>query len=445
MAQLLCLKQVRIIDTATGLVRELLDVVISDGEIQDVCESASPLSEGVMEIDCHGQYAIPGFFDCHTHLAALTNQPPEVEREIFDECQLRGSFEEGCLARPVLQDFVRRGITQVRDLGGPVHGLQGMKPDRVTATVFGPDILYAGPMLEMPPLTGAEMNERWPGWTVAIDSAGSAEEVVASLVESGVSCLKVFGRFEDEVLESFVSRAAEAGLPVACDPGRTFFHDIDIRKGIRLGVRCFEHAKSLWYSVLKDDLKDEHDRLRTAGPEERGRFAQRLMELGSESISISALDELADAMLVSRTLLCPTLHVCKFFSEKPEVFNDQEPEKFRPAFATLFEVGRVIVGRLAECGVPMLVGQDGYIPRFTHEEMNLLSENGLSPAEILRGATIYPAEWLGLTEMYGSIETGKKANLVILDANPIEDIRNTQNVGMVILDGQIVYQSERFH
>jgi len=444
MAQFIHLQKVRIIDTATGLVRKPLDVLISDDEIQDICESEPSLPEGVIEVDCSGQYAIPGFFDCHTHLAALANQPPEVEREIFDECQLRGSFEQGCLARPVLQDFVRRGVTQVRDLGGPVDVLQGMKRDVSSGSVSGPVIFYAGPMLEMPPLTAAEMNERWPGWTVAIDSVGSAEEVVASLAESGVSCLKVFGRFEEEVLYSLVSCAGRAGLPVTCDPGPTFFHDIDIRKGIRLGIRCFEHAKSLWCSVLKDDLKDEHDRLRAAGPAERGQFAQQLMAIGSESISISALDELADAMLASRTLLCPTLHICKFFSEKPEVFNDQEPEKFRPAFATLFEVGRVIVGRLAEWGVPMLIGQDGYIPRFTHAEMNLLSENGLSPAEILRGATVCPAKWFGLTGMYGSIAPGKKANLVILDANPIEDIRNTQDVGLVILDGQVVYQSERF-
>ena len=128
-----------------------------------------------------------------------------------------------------------------------------------------------------------------------------------------------------------------------------------------------------------------------------------------------------------------------------EVFNDQEPEKFRPIFATMFEVGRVIVNHLAKRGIRMLVGQDGYIPRFTHQEMLLLSENGLRPLEILKGATVYPAQWFGLTEKYGSIETGKKANLVILDANPIEDIRNAQNIRMVILDGQIVYQSERFH
>jgi hypothetical protein len=288
------------------------------------------------------------------------------------------------------------------------------------------------------------MNDRWPGWAVAIESEGDAETIVTSLKNEGVSCVKAFGKFEKAVLNSLVSHSHQVDLPVTCDPGPTFFHDIDINSGLDLGIRCFEHAKSLWYSVLRDDLKNEHDRLQAAGPEERGKFTQKLMNAGPETISISRLDELADDMAAVHALLCPTLNVFKFYSEKPEVFNDQEPEKFRPIFATLLEVGCVIVSHFAKRGIRMLVGQDGYIPRFTHQEMAILAENGLSSEEILKGATLYPAQWSGLTEKYGSIETGKKANLVILDADPIEDIRNTQNIRMVILDGQIVYQSERF-
>ncbi len=445
MVRMFRLKNLNIVDTISGLVKVPLNVIISGNNIKDICETSEPFADDILEVDCTGKYAIPGLFDSHTHLATLTNQPAEVEREIFNECQLMETFEGGKLDRLVLPDFVRRGITQIRDLGGPVETLRRMKRDIVDKVMKGPDILYAGPMLEMPPLTGAQMNERWPGWTVAVESEDHAETIVTSLKEDRVSCLKAFGRFKSAVLESLVSHAREMDLPVTCDPGPTFFHDIDVSKGLYLGIRCFEHAKSIWYSVLKDDLKCEHDQLKSAKREERGEYTQKLMSAGPESISIPKLDELAGEMAADNTLLCPTLHIFKFYSEKPEVFNDQEPEKFRPIFATMFEVGRVIVNHLAKRGIRMLVGQDGYIPRFTHQEMLLLSENGLRPLEILKGATVYPAQWFGLTEKYGSIETGKKANLVILDANPIEDIRNAQNIRMVILDGQIVYQSERFH
>jgi len=445
MVRMFRLKNVKIVDTISGLVGAPLNVIIAGNNVKDICETCEPLADDVLEVECTGKYAIPGLFDCHTHLATLTYQPPDVEREIFDECQLDGSFEEGNLTQSVLPDFIQRGITQVRDLGGPIETLQRMKRDIEDEVMKGPDILFAGPMLEMPPLTGAQMNERWPGWMVAIDSVESAEEAVESLAENGVFCFKAFGRFENEVLESFVSHAANTDLPVTLDPGPTFFHDIDIYKGLDLGIQCFEHAKSLWRSVLKDDFKEKHDRLKSKRPEDQAAFAQQLMSVGSESISISKLNMLAEEMSSAHAILCPTLHISKLYSEKPEIFNDQEPEKFRPLFATLFEVGCVIVSHLAKRGIRMLVGQDGYIPRFTHQEMILLSENGLSSTEILKGATIYPAEWLGLTAMYGSIETGKKANLVILDDNPIADIRNTQKIRMVILDGRIAYQSSRFY
>lgn len=434
------LKKVNIVDILSASISEPLDLIISGNEIKDISEIGASSTNDILEIDCTGRFVIPGLFDCHTHLAALTNQPPEVQREIFQECQTGNILEEDGLERQVLPDFIRRGITQVRDLGGPVKALQRMKRDISRGLINGPDIFYAGPMLEMPPLTGASMNERWPGWTVAVKSQNCTEEIVSSLADRDVSCLKVFGRFEEDILGSFISHAENRGLPVTCDPGPTFFHDIDIRKGLERGIRCFEHAKSLWYPALEDELKVEHDKLKNAAPERRKSFISHLMSLGAESISLPKLNELADVMAENRAWLCPTLNICKFYSEKPEVFTDQDPEKYGPIFKTLFDVGCVIVGQLAKRGVRMMVGQDGYIPRFTHREMVLLSENGLSAAETLKGATICPAEWLGIEDKYGSIAIGKKANLVLLDKNPIIDVRNTQAIDTVIFDGHVVYE-----
>ncbi len=292
-------------------------------------------------------------------------------------------------------------------------------------------------MLEMPPLRGAQMNERWPGWTMAVTSSADAEEVVRSLHRADVKMLKVFGRFETEVLDSLVSCAGQFNLPVTCDPGPTFFHDISVDIGIDSGIRCFEHAKSVWYTVLKDRLRNEHDELRGASPEVKNDFVQRLFDMGPESISISKLGKLAEVMNETGTLLCPTLHIFKFYSEKPQVFSDTEPEKFGPIFTKLFEIGCLIVSELAKYEVRILVGQDGYIPRFTHGEMVLLSQNGLSAIEILKGATRYPAEWLGIADKYGSIAAGKKANLVVLERNPVEDIRNAQSVYVVVRDGVV--------
>lgn len=440
MTQTIRLKNIRIVDTKSGEISEPLDLTIADKRIVDIGVNGDTDIGDIRELECDGKYAIPGLFDCHTHLATLTNQSAEVQRAIFDECRLSEPFQEGCLKELILPDFVRSGVTQVRDLGGPVETLRNMKQDVDDGRITGPDIFYAGPMLEMPPLTISGMNERWPGWTVAIESKDHSKEIMTMLFDKGIACLKVFGRFSDNVLKSFVSHAESMNLPVTCDPGRTFFHNIDIPKGIDLGIRCFEHAKSLWYPALKDNLKDEHDRLRNAGPKEQTIFIQRLMNDGPESISFSKLGELADIMNAADALLCPTLHICKFYSEKPEVFSDSDPEKFGPIFATLFDVGSVIVNHFAKHGVRMLVGQDGYIARFTHEEMILMAQCGLNAVDIIKGATIYPAEWNGIADKYGSIEIGKKANLVILDKDPVKDIRNIRSIHSSIFNGQIVFR-----
>ncbi|MCX6142519.1 MAG: hypothetical protein NTZ35_04795, partial [Ignavibacteriales bacterium] len=168
-------------------------------------------------------------------------------------------FHKDKLDELVLSDFVRRGVMQVRDLGGPIDILTGLREKTLQNSSAGPDIFFAGPMLEMPPLRGAPMNERWPGWTVAVTSSADAENMVESLKRAGVNMLKVFGRFGPQTLNSLISCAGQFDLPITCDPGTTFFHDISVDIGIDSGIRCFEHAKSVWYSVLKESLRNEHD------------------------------------------------------------------------------------------------------------------------------------------------------------------------------------------
>jgi hypothetical protein len=105
--------------------------------------------------------------------------------------------------------------------------------------------------------------------------------------------------------------------------------------------------------------------------------------------------------------------------------------------------------RLAnEAGVPILVGTDlgaslVYPGSSVHEEMRLLVEQGgMTPLEVLRGATLYPARTLGLASSAGSIAVGKEADLVLLDANPLDDIRNTQRIRAVVLDGRYLDRGE---
>jgi len=92
-------------------------------------------------------------------------------------------------------------------------------------------------------------------------------------------------------------------------------------------------------------------------------------------------------------------------------------------------------------GVKIMVGVDNCLP-MTLDEMGYLKELGLSEIEILRGATIYPAKWLNVDNQYGSISASKKANILIMDENPITDIANISKTYLVLKDGLVVYQED---
>jgi len=100
-----------------------------------------------------------------------------------------------------------------------------------------------------------------------------------------------------------------------------------------------------------------------------------------------------------------------------------------------------------DAGVTILAGTDspmpGVYPGFSlHEELSLLVESGLTPVEALRAATLAPAEFLGIAGTSGSVAVGKRADLVLLDADPTKDIRNTRRINAVFLDGRLLRRAD---
>jgi imidazolonepropionase-like amidohydrolase len=102
-----------------------------------------------------------------------------------------------------------------------------------------------------------------------------------------------------------------------------------------------------------------------------------------------------------------------------------------------------IVGKMNAAGVPIMAGTDTTAPfvfpgSSLHEELALLVQAGLTPMQALQAATKLPAQFLGKLQTQGTVEVGKFADLVLLDANPLEDIHNTQNIRAVILRGELL-------
>lgn len=419
---LLLIRDVRYLDPDSGRMNGPTDILISGSRIAEIGALEAP--RGATVIDGAGRFAIPGLFDCHTHLAHLT-------------------VTSGDSLQRALEGFVARGILQVRDVGGPLDVMKRLKERIESGELAGPDIYYSGPMLEHTPLTWQNVNEQEPGFTVPVDTNEQVDSLLAAISSGGAHCVKAFGKSDRAVFAHLVERATALGLPVVHDPGPPLFHQVPMDVSIELGVRSVEHAKAPWPIVLRPDLQAEHDSLlaRNAGKMERTPFVTKVSALAVDGISDEKLDTLADRMVTRRVYLCPTLLVFGVLGAD----STSVPAPMRPIIVAMDKISRHVTGRMAARGVPIMVGQDGIDPEATLAEMRLLRECGVPPAEILRGATIHPARFLGMEDRVGSIKPGGVANVVILDKNPIENIDNVGTVSLVIHHGKVVPSARSSH
>lgn len=433
MKERILLKNSNLFDVENNRLRDNSDIFIEDGIVKEVGR-VEYVEGDIRSIDCSGKYVLPGLFECHAHLAHLTSKDPKAKKQIMENLETSDGDE---LDKQVLKEFVIKGITQVRDVGGPVKNLKNLK-DRISkGELLGPDIYYAGPMLEKSPLKWEEVNKMLPGFTAAVDSREDAKSVIEEIYDQGVSLIKTFNKFDFDVFKYLLYLAAKYNLPVAHDPGTALFQLIPMDKAIDLGIRCIEHAKSPWPVVLKDDLKKEHDSLLNAVPEDTVVFREQVFSLGVDSVSTSKLQQLIDKMLENEVFICTTLHALKHFKKLQSVKSDRDMMK---KLTAVDEMQSFFAREMIKRNIKILVGQDGLIPEFTFDEMLYLNELGLSESEIIRGATIYPAKWLGISDKIGSISPKKKANILILDQNPLEDIQNIKSTITVLLNGEIVFQ-----
>jgi imidazolonepropionase-like amidohydrolase len=424
------LRNVMIFDPATSVMQGPHDILIEGSRISVVGKVRGSGQRG-LQIECRGKYAVAGLFDCHTHLAHLAT--------VSDDS-----------LRVALRAFPESGITQVRDVGGPIDVVGRMSRRVAGGEIAGPEIFYAGPMLEASPLTYEGINKDLPGFTVAVDTPQQADSILSDLAGRGASIVKTFNKFDRDVYRHLIKVAAKYSLKVVHDPGEPLFNAIPMDLAIDLGVTSIEHAKAPWPVVLRDDLRHEHDSLLVSGGSDQARmaFMMKIAEMDTASVSKARLHQLGEKMMERGVYLCPTLQALTSVEEvaieqvrkqmQMEEVPDMVRDFIRKQIRAMEAVSRMCVRGLAGQGVKMLIGQDGFEARDLFAEMSLLSECGVSEAEILKGATIYPARWLGVDDRLGSIAPGKEASLLVVAGNPLEDIASLASPSVIIQKGRIL-------
>lgn len=420
-----------VVDTRTGRLLPNQTVVIKDGLIVSV--SAARAQAGTV-IDAKGKYLIPGLWDMHVH-SALT--------PVWDE-------------NVIYPLFVANGIMGVRDMGGDPDLLEQRRGRINRGELLGPHMIMAGPFL-----AGGKSNKE----TIAISTPEEARAAVDTLKQRGVDFIKILSNISREVYYAVAEESAKQKIefvghvPIA----------VSVAEVSAAGQHSIEHLTGF---MLACSSQESGIRRQLVEARARRDFA------AYTPLSQRALDTYDPAKAVSLFALLIKNHTWQVPTQvwtqtdaaidDPKLLSDPRlkyvptavragwdpTQRMKDTSAEEMKVNKASAARDLEllksahaAGVPVMAGSDGpdpfIFPGFSlHDELEWLVREGFTPADAIQAATLRPAEFMGKVDQYGVVESGHAADLVLLDANPLEDIRNTRKISGVALGGKYYSRSE---
>ncbi len=408
-----CILGATIIDVERGERLPGYNVVIRGDWIESVTEQALEARECDTLVDGTDKFAIPGLWDMHVHGTGRPHLWPI---------------------------YIANGVTGIRDLFGPED--IGALRHQLAAAPVKPRVNISGPIVDGRPGI-------WPGSDL-VNSAEEARRVVREHADAGADFIKVYQLLSREAYFAIVEEAGKVGLPVSGHVPSA----VTAAEASEAGQVTIEHLGDLAVSCAGDE-----DALRANTP--RSFVESREQELEAfRSFDVTKCRQLAQHLLTHGTWLTPTLAVSDAESREKHgsardlellsYFDDDTqswlrpdrtyPAEVRAMLRESLQVHMKLVQFFHQQGVPILAGTDVMkpytFPGFAlHDELSLLVDAGLTPLDALRTATINAARFLGREEELGSIEPGKLADLVLLDADPLVDIRNTAKIFGVVSNG----------
>ena len=430
----IALTHVTIVDVDSGGVRGDHTVLVEDGRITWTGPAAgASIPADARMVDGTGRYVIPGLWDMHVHTS-----------------------REG-RARHFWPLFLAHGVTGVREMGSYLDTLLYWRAEARRPGAVAPRIVFSSPMLDGDP----------PNWRhgYAVPDSAAAVVAVDSMRALGFDFLKVYNRLSREAYFSIARQARLRGIPFAGHVPAA----ITLAEASNAGQRSIEHTSDAHFLECVPDGPAAFAaflRARASGVEDSIQTAlTRLRGVSAEGAIAVACMGLHNRMSRNGTWLTPTLVQHRGVFAPNELADDPRmrfvpaalAERWRQERRSMNDDQRLIesqrprvVAMAFAAGVGLLAGTDASDEPFVfagsglHDELRLLVENaGLTPEQALRTATINPAYYLGAADSMGSVRAGRVADLVVLDANPLEDIRNTMRIYAVVANGRLIDAAER--
>lgn len=391
---------ITIIDVENAQLIPNQTICINQNRIERISKTTAGEKKNASQIiNGKGKFIVPGFWDMHAHVCWKDN----LDEKLF----------------PI---FLSYGITGLRDMGGSLNTLNTFKQKAKNNPWSSPTLIGSGPILD-------GENPIHPSFSVSI-TMENYKQVLDSLVDHNVDFFKVYSLLPNDVLERIADYANQKQIRFSGHISEFVTPEM----ASELGQNSFEHLNGL------DDI-------------------------GRDSIRLQNFAELTKK---NKNWFCPTLII---YQRKYELANNNyfhqpiydrldedlklewQQEKVKNKVREQIDIKdlkndldrqKKLVKTLYEKQVPFLLGTDFagmpfIYPGYSfHEEMKMLQDIGIPRFEILKMATLNPAIYLGITESYGTIEEGKVADLLILNANPVSDIINTLSIDVVVKSGRVV-------
>lgn len=415
------IQNINVVDLEQQIILPSQDITITGKRITSISDHNSSRENTGLIIDGSGKYLIPGLWDMHSH--------PLSERDLLL--------------------MILNGVTGTRIMDGDTNTLR-WKKNITNGHYLGPVIYTSGETFEgSPPEELKHLVLSLEGWEL-VNNRTDAITAVKRHKQMGYDFIKIYNNLKDSVTEAIFAEAKRQDMDVCGHiPIET-----GLQKSIALGIKSVEHLRGYINEILADTA------LVKPGLDFRSRT------LAWNYIDPQKAERIIDLTVAEKVWNCPTFtfelilspdseinaylstpeasylleNQIKYYTDRRSIpwasnFSDDDFINSVPSLKNRFD----FVGLLHKKGGLILAGSDADVYGASlHRELENLASCGLNNYEVLKTATLNPSIYFGIEKDFGTVSINKIADLVILDANPIENINNTRSVFSVIREGRVL-------
>lgn len=433
-------KSVNVIDAKSGE-RANFNVLVTGNKIIEVSDKPIDSPSNCTVVDGRGKYLIPGLWDAHVHVTFT----PGLEQSMF----------------PL---FLGNGITSIRDTGGLIDEILPWKEKSLNEPNSSPRLFIAGPLLDGYPNVYDGSPGR-PEISVGLRSEEESIKMVDSLAATGVDLIKSYEMLSPDLFKTILAVAKKHNLPVTGHVPLS----VDAIEASDAGLRSMEHLRNVEMSCSSDfdSLLQVRKRMLANGTDDFGGELRSDIHSAQRMHAFKTFDEQRASKVLAafeknETWQIPTITLTtggmnrlyeneewkktfKFLPERIEAKWIEDANKAKEKQSSDISLAHgewvlMMIKKLKDSGIKVMAGTDtpiGFLtPGFSlHKELEMLVKGGMQPLEAIESATLLPATYFNVQDSIGTIDKNMIADLVLLDANPLNDITNTRKISAVVRNG----------